>query len=71
MAKPELGAKHQCQNCGTKFFDLNRDPMICPKCATVFQPAPLARAPMRASAAVAREDVDVEPETAGVELVSL
>lgn len=71
MAKPELGGKHQCQNCGTKFFDLNRDPMTCPKCGTVFQAAPLARAPMRASAVASRDDVDVEPDTAEVELVSL
>ncbi len=37
MAKPELGSKRQCQNCGTKFFDLARDPILCPKCGTVFQ----------------------------------
>lgn len=39
MAKPELGGKHQCQNCGAKFFDLNKDPIVCPKCGTVFQGA--------------------------------
>ena len=39
MSKPELGAKRQCQNCGARFFDLNRDPIICPKCGTVFQGA--------------------------------
>jgi uncharacterized protein (TIGR02300 family) len=37
VAKPELGAKHQCQNCGAKFFDLNKDPIVCPKCGTAFQ----------------------------------
>ena len=72
MAKPELGAKHQCQNCATKFFDLNRDPILCPKCGTVFQAIPIARAPVRASAAAAvRDEGEIEPETAGVELVSL
>ena len=39
MAKPELGAKRQCQNCGAKFFDLNKDPIVCPKCGTIFQGA--------------------------------
>jgi uncharacterized protein (TIGR02300 family) len=39
VSKPELGAKRQCQNCGARFFDLNRDPIICPKCGTVFQGA--------------------------------
>lgn len=72
MAKPELGAKHQCQNCATKFFDLNRDPILCPKCGTVFQAIPIARAPVRASAAAAvRDEGEIEPDTAGVELVSL
>ncbi len=71
MAKPELGGKHQCQTCGTKFFDLNRDPILCPKCGAVFQVISLARAPMRAAAPVSREDTDVEADAAGVELVSL
>ena len=71
MAKPELGAKHQCQNCATKFFDLNRDPILCPKCGAVFVPLPVARAPARASAAVVRDEGEVEPEAAGVEVVSL
>ena len=69
MAKPELGAKRQCQNCGTKFFDLGRDPIVCPKCATVFQALPAPRAAR--AAPVARDDGEVEQETAGPELVSL
>ena len=67
MAKPELGAKRQCQSCGVKFFDLNKDPIVCPKCGTVFQGAPRARA-----AAKAEEEEDTEVATpAGVEVVSL
>lgn len=73
MVKPELGGKRQCQNCGTKFFDMNRDPIVCPKCATVFQAAPLARAPSRATAAAANDDDELENETdaAQPETVSL
>lgn len=67
MAKPELGAKRQCLNCGTKFFDFNRDPILCPKCGTVFQAAPIARAPVRAAKV---EEDDTEAET-GAEVVSL
>ncbi len=68
MAKPELGAKRQCQNCGAKFFDLNRDPIVCPKCGAIFQGAAA-----RAERATAKE-VDDEEEAAppaSVELVSL
>ena len=28
------GEKHRCSNCGAKFFDLNKKPIICPKCNT-------------------------------------
>jgi uncharacterized protein (TIGR02300 family) len=38
MAKPELGLKRVCVSCGTKFYDLQKQPAICPKCATE-QPA--------------------------------
>ena len=66
MAKPELGNKHQCQNCGAKFFDLNKDPIVCPKCGTVFQGA------ARARAAAKPEEEETELATpAGVDVVSL
>jgi uncharacterized protein (TIGR02300 family) len=38
MAKPELGTKRVCDNCTRKFYDLNKDPIVCPTCATVFVP---------------------------------
>ena len=67
MAKTELGAKRQCQNCGAKFFDLNKDPIVCPKCGTIFQGA--ARVERAAVKEEVEEDEVVAP--AGVELVSL
>lgn len=38
MAKPELGEKHTCVSCGARFFDLGKQPAVCPKCSTE-QPA--------------------------------
>lgn len=38
MAKPELGTKRVCVSCSTKFFDLLKQPAVCPKCGTE-QPA--------------------------------
>lgn len=67
MAKPELGMKRQCQSCGAKFFDLNRSPIVCPKCQTVFHAPALGRAAPRPAAAEDNED----GETAPVELVAL
>jgi uncharacterized protein (TIGR02300 family) len=55
MTKPEVGAKHLCARCGARFYDLNRAPIACPKCGTVFEAAQVssrwraeaARAPVR------------------------
>jgi uncharacterized protein (TIGR02300 family) len=76
VAKPELGTKRLCGNCGAKFYDLNKDPIVCPKCATVMALAavaararPEAAAP-RAAAAAPKEEV-AAPETAEAEFVSL
>ncbi len=38
MVKPELGTKRVCVSCGARFYDLTKQPAICPKCATE-QPA--------------------------------
>lgn len=58
MAKPELGTKRLCGSCGAKFYDLGKDPIVCPKCSTVFQVVvPVSRsrpdAAVRAAAAAA------------------
>jgi uncharacterized protein (TIGR02300 family) len=68
VAKPELGSKRQCQNCGAKFFDLNRDPILCPKCGATFQPPAFARAAARP---VAADDEESEQPETGPEMVSL
>jgi len=38
MSKPEWGTKRICQNCSTRFYDLHRQPIICPKCEHLFDP---------------------------------
>lgn len=43
MSKPEWGAKHICQSCGTKFYDLQRTPILCPHCGAGFDPDALLR----------------------------
>ena len=32
MVQPELGTKRTCQQCASRFYDLGRDPIVCPKC---------------------------------------
>ena len=71
MAKPELGTKRLCGNCAAKFYDLGKDPIVCPKCHTVLQLAALTRSrPEPARAQAAAEEV-VVPETQEAEFVSL
>lgn len=59
MAKPELGTKRLCGGCGAKFYDLSKDPIVCPKCGTVYElamPATRSRPePVNARAAVVEE----------------
>lgn len=49
--KSQRGTKRTCQNpeCGSRFYDLNRDPIVCPICSTEYAlvavPAMAAAAP--------------------------
>jgi uncharacterized protein (TIGR02300 family) len=53
MAKPELGTKRLCVSCGTRFYDLTKQPAVCPKCGTE-QPAEQPR-PRRTGGNVVEE----------------
>jgi uncharacterized protein (TIGR02300 family) len=79
VAKPELGTKRLCASCSVKFYDLNKDPIVCPKCATVYvvapvvtrgRPEPAAAVAARAAAAPVVEEVAVA-EVQDAEFVSL
>jgi uncharacterized protein (TIGR02300 family) len=73
VAKPELGTKRLCASCGAKFYDLNKDPIHCPKCGAVHEVV-VATRPVRPEAArvAPRPPVpEVAPEPQKVETVSL
>ena len=38
MAKPEWGIKRVCQSCGTRYYDFEKTPIVCPSCDTAFDP---------------------------------
>lgn len=72
MAKPELGLKRTCVACGAKFYDMMKQPAVCPKCGTE-QPAEQPRP--RRSANIVPDDklkkraaVAAEADTDDVEL---
>ncbi|NBP73957.1 MAG: TIGR02300 family protein, partial [Alphaproteobacteria bacterium] len=43
MAKPEWGLKRTCLGCGTRFYDMKKDPIVCPSCEAEFDPLALVR----------------------------
>lgn len=72
MAKPELGTKRLCASCGAKFYDLNKSPIVCPTCDTVFEIVQVVpRGRPDAAKAAPRETVVEAPETQDAEFVSL
>lgn len=66
-SKAERGTKRTCQNpeCGSRFYDLNRDPIICPICESAYQlepsPAVLAAAAQAAAEKAAAKKAAKKP----------
>ncbi len=75
MVKPELGTKRACPSCHSRFYDLNREPIVCPICGTSFLAEALlpSKSDHPTPAAPPRpQPVEVEPADAeDVEIVSL
>lgn len=61
---PDLGQKHECFKCGTKFYDLKKTPVLCPKCHADQKDAPpQATSPvMLAAARRAKRDEFADPD---------
>ena len=38
MSKPEWGIKRVCPSCSIKYYDFNKNPIVCPKCEFEFDP---------------------------------
>ncbi len=75
MVKAELGTKRTCPSCAARFYDLLRNPIVCPKCGVSFVAATLLPSKNELPAAVvskpAKSVVVESEESADVELVSL
>ena len=52
VVKPEWGVKRICHHCGARFYDLHRTPILCPKCATPYDPEQLLKSRRSRSSAV-------------------
>jgi uncharacterized protein (TIGR02300 family) len=75
MPELKLGIKHECFNCGTKFYDLGKSEAICPKCGADQKNAAQAESPAVAQASRRRrkpevaKPIEVEEEEPIEELV--
>jgi uncharacterized protein (TIGR02300 family) len=71
--KAARGTKRVCQSCGNKFYDLNRDPIVCPICQAVFQNQEVRPKPAALVGNTADDDEDdvVAAPAGAVEIVSL
>ena len=69
MSKPEWGIKRVCPSCSIKYYDFNKNPIICPKCEFEFDPDLLLKSRKGRSIATKTEvnevssDVQKEEET--------
>ena len=76
MAKPEWGVKRTCLACATRFYDMRKDPIICPSCGvkfdveTIFRPrrtrAAVDEPPVKEAAPAAAEGDELEKELAAL-----
>ena len=75
MAKSEWGTKRICPSCGTRYYDMMRDTVVCPKCSTPFDPEAFLKARRARPAApvekvlepVGADDIDADLETEQVD----
>ena len=69
MSNPEWGIKRVCPSCSIKYYDFNKNPIICPKCEFEFDPDLLLKSRKGRSIATKTEvnevsnDVQKEEET--------
>ena len=62
MSKPEWGIKRVCPSCGTKYYDFNKNPIICPKCEFEFDPDLLLKSRKGRSIATKTEEPQVSSD---------
>ncbi|MBI1777498.1 MAG: TIGR02300 family protein [Proteobacteria bacterium] len=68
MAKPKWGSKRRCNNCGARFYDLNRAAVACPKCGTPYGSGALPKSRRQRQAPTEENMVPLVPDEIPVEV---
>jgi uncharacterized protein (TIGR02300 family) len=66
VAKAEWGVKRTCLSCGARFYDLQREPIVCPACGATVDAA--AQSKPRRTRATSPAKVAAVPAAVAVEL---
>jgi uncharacterized protein (TIGR02300 family) len=66
MPELKLGAKFECYNCGTKFYDLGKSEPLCPKCGANQKDAVTSESPSSSQSSRRRRKADV-PKAVDIE----
>jgi hypothetical protein len=64
MPAKDLGSKHTCFKCSTKFYDLKKNVPVCPKCGADQRESPALKAPPEKRSRAAKPVEAVVPEVA-------
>jgi uncharacterized protein (TIGR02300 family) len=67
VVKADLGQKRVCNSCAAKFYDLNKDPIICPKCGTEYDASAVVKPRRARSAAEDKPKAKKVPKIAEVD----
>jgi len=59
MTHPKFGNKYLCYSCSTKYYDMKKDPVRCPKCAADPKDDPALKASEKKGKG-ARDDAEPE-----------
>ena len=62
MSNPEWGIKRACPSCGIKYYDFNKNPIICPKCEFEFDPDLLLKSRKGRSIVSKTEGIEVSKD---------
>ena len=61
MPKDEWGSKRACPKCTIRFYDLNKDPIICPSCEASFDLTTISEIYKKPSKGVVQKTAVINP----------
>lgn len=67
MSKAEWGLKRVCPSCSTRYYDMKKNPPVCPNCGTAFDPESVLKVRRRNTAEEKRKAAADKPAPEDIE----